>query len=367
MLEYPIPTETELSRYLAGDISPEDRERVDVWIAQSEENRAYVDALRDVWTRAGEQPFDERTDEVWQSLSGRLGLRDEAPSATEIPLRVVRHSPPQGLRQIAGVSRRSWIPILSLGFAAAAALVFVFRREMPTHDAPVVAPKYREYSTRNAQRAEVRLADGTRVVIAPASRLRVPEDYGVSSRSLTLEGEAYFDVVHNDAKPFTVRTPNTTTKDIGTAFVITDYAGDRTADVLVEQGEVAMLSPKDSTASTLQVLSRGDLARVTADGRVSRSRVTNLERRLAWVRGGLAFDNVPLSDAIRSIGRWYDMDIRLSTTSLRDVRLSATIGKEAPDDVLRLVALALDLKFERETQAGRASRVVTFYPKRPQQ
>jgi ferric-dicitrate binding protein FerR (iron transport regulator) len=178
-------------------------------------------------------------------------------------------------------------------------------------------------------------------------------------RSLRLEGEAYFDVIHKDAKPFIVRTANTTTRDLGTAFAVTDYPGDRDAQVIVAEGEVAVLSARDTNASTLQLLKRGDLASVTASGAITRTRVTNLDRRLAWLRGGLAFDDVPLGEALKQVARWYDLDIYLADSSLASRRLIATIGNEPADDVLRLVALTLGLRVER----AEGSRVVTFYPK----
>jgi ferric-dicitrate binding protein FerR (iron transport regulator) len=194
--------------------------------------------------------------------------------------------------------------------------------------------------------------------MAPATRLRVPDDFGIKTRSLLIEGEAYFDVVHDQSKPFSVRSPNTTTRDLGTAFAITDYPGETIAHVLVAEGQVAVLSPRDSTASTLQVLNPGELAAVSVTGTVSRTRVVNIKRRLAWVRGGLAFDDVLLGDAIHEIERWYDLDIHLANHSLESLRLTATIDDEPAEDVLGLVALALDLRFVRQ------GRTVTFYSKR---
>jgi transmembrane sensor len=364
-----FPSDHFLARYFAGDLSSTESARLEEWLQADATRRAQVEKLRELWSRAGDQPSDERTEQVWHSLSSKLGLGAPATSEPDRVLSLVQHRRPSPIRGIPAFSARQKAPWIAAGLVAAAAAVFFALNAGRSADKASSPEVVREYSTKLAQRADIRLLDGSRVALAPASRLLVPESYGSKTRAIQLEGEAYFDVVHNAAKPFTVRTRTTVARDIGTAFVVKDYTADIKADkkaditadiaasVLVAEGEVAVLSARDSTAATLQLLKRGDLARVTASGTVTLSRVANIERRLAWLRGGLAFDDVPLGDAVREIGRWYDLDIRLADSSLARRRLIATIGNEPADDVVRLVALTLGLHVERD------GRVVTFHPK----
>lgn len=337
----------DLARYLAGELPPSDIERLDEWLQADPARRQRLEKLRELWARAADQPSGERVDEVWAALSSKLAL--EKPGKPALAL----HNPRRRWHEQRG-SAPSILAAISIAAAASIALL-LYAPAAP--EAP--APTFKEYATKNAQRADIRLSDGSRVVLAPASRLLVPDAYNVKTRDLRLEGEAYFDIFHNDAKPFTVRTPNTTTRDLGTAFAVTDYPTDRQAQVIVAEGEVGVLSARDTNASTLQLLKRGDLARVTATGTITRSRVTNLDRRLAWLRGGLAFDDVPLGDALKQIARWYDLDIRVADSSLASRRLIATIGNEPAADVLRLVALTLGLRVEHVE----GSRLVTLHPK----
>ena len=86
----------------------------------------------------------------------------------------------------------------------------------------------------------VTLRDGTRLVLWPASRLRIPSDFGLRTRSVELQGEAYFAVVHDASHPFVVTAHGVVTRDVGTAFDIRAYADDPGVRVAVAEGEVAV-------------------------------------------------------------------------------------------------------------------------------
>ncbi len=331
--------------FYAGELPGHDEERIRAWMHASPERRARMEAIIGGWTRAAEQPFDDEVDALWNKFSSRAGLVSPRRSNPNLVLSVARH------RTSASRWRRAvWVPI-----AAAAALLLYVRLSADDRQTTSIAEVgVREYTTKNAQRAEIRLADGSRVVLAPASRLTIPEDFGTKVRTLNLDGEAYFDVVHDDTRPFRVLSRHSVTRDIGTAFSVTDYAGDSLARVVVALGEVAVrgVAPE----SREQRLVRGDVARVADSSVVDRASGVDVEHKLAWVRGdGLVFDDVPLQDAVRQIARWYDLDIRLGDTSLETRRLVARIGEGPAEGALQLVALTLNVRYRKQ------GKVVTLY------
>src|SRR5581483_3924436 len=121
-----------------------------------------------------------------------------------------------------GARRRAWAIAASVVFAMAGGLwmarhtgAWVGWRGAST---PVAPP--REYTTKRAQLAQVRLSDGTTVTLAAESRLIVPADYGRAHRTVTLDGEAYFEVVHNDSTPFVVHAGSGVVRDLGTTFAV---------------------------------------------------------------------------------------------------------------------------------------------------
>ncbi len=193
------------------------------------------------------------------------------------------------------------------------------------------------------------MQDGTQVTIAPKSRVRYAADYGRARRELYLDGEAYFQVTPDSQRPFRVHTAGSLTEDLGTAFVVRAYADQVATEVVVAEGRVA-LSRADTAAASRPpalVLEARDLGRLDASGVATRRRGVDVERQLAWTRGVLAFDGAPLGDVVRTLGRWYNVDIRLADSALAARRLTASFQNEPIDLVLHRIALTLGLRVER--------------------
>ena len=96
------------------------------------------------------------------------------------------------------------------------------------------------YATAAGEREAVTLVDGTRVTLAPTSRLQLPADYGQAGREMTLEGEALFEVMHNAAHPFRVRSGRVVTEDIGTRFAVRAWDNGAAVQVAVVEGRVGV-------------------------------------------------------------------------------------------------------------------------------
>src|SRR5438552_7002977 len=312
-----------LDRYLTGEASSTDVQAVREWLAQDSEHARLLDDLRLIRRVAAQRVPESSVDAAWA----------KAARALEVP------------RQ----PRRSRRP-LSVALAAAAVVVAliggrgVLRR----------TPQWREYATTAAQRMVVRLQDGTQVTIAPKSRVRYAADYGRARRELYLDGEAYFQVTPDSQRPFRVHTAGSLTEDLGTAFVVRAYADQVATEVVVAEGRVA-LSRADTAAASRPpalVLEARDLGRLDASGVATRRRGVDVERQLAWTRGVLAFDGTPLGDVVRTLGRWYNVEIRLADSALAARRLTASFQNEPIDLVLQRIALTLGLRVERSGGAA---------------
>jgi len=108
-------------------------------------------------------------------------------------------------------------------------------------------------------------------MLGPASTIAyaVAADHG--PRTVSLKGDAYFEVTHRPDRTFTVETSHGVARDLGTRFLVHAYPPDSAVDVVVAEGKVSLAAPRDTvaqprTADSL-VLSPGDLGRVTRTGR----------------------------------------------------------------------------------------------------
>jgi transmembrane sensor len=196
----------------------------------------------------------------------------------------------------------------------------------------------RTYETARGQRATLTLEDGTQVVLAPASHLRV------QGRDVSLDGEAFFTVTHDPKTPFVVHAGTVTATDLGTKFDVRAYPEDGLIRVVVEEGQVAFAT-RDGTPPI--ALARGDLAILPTGGAARFERGVDTSGLDAWTSGRLEFHDTPARDAVRALSRWYDIDLELGDSSLAAAPLTASFRDEPVDEVLHIVSVTLGARIRR--------------------
>jgi ferric-dicitrate binding protein FerR (iron transport regulator) len=333
-----------MDRYFSGEASPQEVDEL-----ARPESAKLVESVREIWDAAGlvSQTAAPDVDDAWRSVSRRLSERT---TPTIVPFR--RHSIPTRVR--------FW-PVLLTASAAAAIGAFVLESQLDRTSKISSPPSERVFATRRAQRADVYLSDGTRVLLNVDSRLRVPAtyDHAGASRDVTLEGEAQFNVVHDSLRPFRVHTQSGVVEDVGTVFTVTRYPEAPEMRVGVSSGAVRLWRTHDSTSAMAAGLKRGDLALIDSAGRVALRHNVDMENEAAWTTGRLVFDRVPLRDAIPRLARWFDADIRLADSKLAVVRYTGSFTNERVDHVLDLLAASLDARVSK-TQTANSLLPPTF-------
>jgi ferric-dicitrate binding protein FerR (iron transport regulator) len=221
--------------------------------------------------------------------------------------------------------------------------------------------RWHEYATRPGERQKVTLADGTQFILAPASRLRVPGDYWAGDRSVAVEGEVYFAVVHDPAHPFVVRAGNAVTTDVGTAFDVRSYPADPEVRLAVVEGAVAvapaasggsrcpdpMQQPAAPCAASAGAPAiAGDLAIVTPDRRVVIRHGGDVASATAWTTGTLVFRDAPLPEVVTELSRWYGVSIVLGDETLRLRHVTATIDQRSVTTVLDVLAPGVGARYD---------------------
>jgi transmembrane sensor len=257
-----------MDRYLAGECSAEEMAQVRRWLA------AHPDASRRLDTFLNEiggtrRPAPPNVSASWRAIRGRF--RTPESSGTVEPERRPR------LQSVSDAPRRvrldwRW----SVATAAACIAVIAGVSYVAARVQPAMSPPVRRSYVTAEQRADFRLPDGTRVRLAPRSRLRAATDFGTERRDVFLEGEAFFDVAPDEARPFTVFAGSASVRDLGTSFDVRAYPGDSAVTVLVQAGAVAL--------SGVGRLEEGDLGRISTAGETQVRRGIAVDSALAWLR-----------------------------------------------------------------------------------
>lgn len=176
-------------------------------------------------------------------------------------------------------------------------------------------------STGIGDQKTVILADGSRITLNTDTQLSV--QYGKAARIVTLKyGEAYFDVVHNSARPFIVRAGERKVIDLGTRFVVnrTGSASDPLIITVIEgRVAVAPADARDTLPSRLMahvhIVSAGHLFGFHPDT-LPTVRSVSVDEATAWLNGQLIFDGTPLIDAAEQFNRYNAMKIELVSPQL---------------------------------------------------
>lgn len=346
-----------LVRYIAGECTTFEAARIQRWIAAHPARWERFRELERVWRACREEPARRwNVESAWAML--RISRRSAVASHTgERAQRRVRAAPfmlsGQGQRE----RRRPRWTSLAAGLALAASGVLAWRALSDGAPAREEAVPLQEVATARGQRATITLADGTRMILGAASTVRYARDFGASARrDVYLDGQAYFEVVHDTLHPFSVHTARGVAEDLGTEFVVTAYSAMRDMQVVVASGEVALRHAGPSLADSgigqrraapRFTLGPGELGSIDGSGAITRSRVADASAYLDWTRGRLVFHGVALRDALPAIGRWYDVDITLGDSVLANRRLVAEFGDHSAAEVVRLIALAVDARYEQ--------------------
>jgi transmembrane sensor len=318
-----------VARSLAGADTPAERDALRRHLAAHPERAALVaaldGALRPLAAHA-EAPVD-----VEAALAKVMARRDSPDAAAE-PAEARPRLAHRPAAPSAATRRWHASPLLR----AAAVLVLLagagvlWRAAKGGPSAPAA-----RYATTVAERETVTLPDGSTVQLGPESRLAVAAGYGHGAREVELRGEAFFQVGHDAARPFAVRTSDAVIRDLGTAFTVRSPGADGSR-VAVTEGSVS-LSPASGGAG--QVLRAGDRGSVDA-GRVVVERGAATEDDVAWTRGRLVFHDAPIARVAEELRRWYGVTLVVDQ-SLAGRHLTAAFEGKTADDALRVVAAAL--------------------------
>jgi len=322
------------ARRWQGLTTAEEEGRLEVWLSGAPERRDLARLLHEAWRIAGSTVIEGDSSAFQARMRGAitaLRAREDRPRV---------FFPGSGSRRWPIVLAAMVVLAIGAGY-----LTWAARSRSEETLATTEAPA-REYRTRTGERLSFALSDGTRIVLAPASRLLVRRGPSDRAREVSLEGEAFFDVRHDANRPFVVRTTTTMTEDLGTVFVVREYPGDTIARVIVKEGRVALRAAADGPAGLRAELEAGQLGEIAHGTTLRHADRVDVDRFFAWAEGRLVFEDTPLRDALPQLARWYGLEFRLADSSLGDWPLTATFHSEPSRQVVQMLSASLGLRAE---------------------
>lgn len=230
---------------------------------------------------------------------------------------------------------------VTLFICVSTAIVYTRQEEPATVK---VAVQYLEKVNKRGIRSTFQLPDGTIVQMNANSKLRYPSTFDdQGKRDVELEGEAFFEVAHDESKPFTVHSNGLNTTALGTSFNVRSY-GNSPVSIALVTGKVKVST--GTVDKKQQVfLESGQGARLsTSDGTLST--FTFDQKELSWRDGTLYFYKASEQSVIEKLERWYDVSFILTNESPKKWGYNGEFKNKTLKEVLMSISYAMDFDYK---------------------
>ncbi len=304
-------------KYLSGEASISELKQLKALLKTDQSLRKQFVELQDIWNAAHPDEFD----------SQRAFLRFK---------QQISHQPKE--------TKKFIIPIW-FKYAAIAAVVlvsFLIGHVLVTSEQSEV--KYFSYETASGERKTVQLPDGTKVWLSGQTVLTYASDYNGINRCVKLNGEAFFDVMHNAHKPFEVYSGTHIVKVLGTRFKLEARSDESWVTTVLEEGKVEVTILEKQLKC---ILLPGQKSIYDKKLKELQKRVEpNIEQYTALTKGQLVFNDEPLHILAQRLEQWYGVSITVDA-AVKDLRFTGTFEKESIDDVLNILSMSKDINYTR--------------------
>ncbi|MBB6127202.1 FecR family protein [Mucilaginibacter lappiensis] len=214
---------------------------------------------------------------------------------------------------------------------------------------PTVAMLYNTLSTPRGGQYSLVLADGTKVWLNAASSIKYPVAFNGDERKVEITGEAYFEVVHNAAKPFRIVAGNQVIEDLGTQFNVNSYVDEPLTKVTLIAGSVKISGNKENI-----ILKPGQQSQFPSQPTSQGFRITDnadVAEAVAWKNGLFKFHKASLQTVMRQLSRWYNVNVNYEG-KIPDVEFSGEITRNVNmSEVLDILSyLKVHFKMKQNNQ-----------------
>jgi ferric-dicitrate binding protein FerR (iron transport regulator) len=231
-----------------------------------------------------------------------------------------------------------------------------------------IGNNYNEIVAKRGTKTKIILPDGSQVWLNSDSKLSYGARFNDTIREVSLEGEAYFDVIKDKKRPFVVMTNALNIRVLGTAFNIKSYAQDATIETTLIRGMIEVrknnepatkkivLTPNEKLVynKSEALLVRSNNEQNTIAKKLESLSITTLSKNIpdssrvetAWIYGRLVFDGDSFETLAEKMERWYNIKITIQNQSISNNRFSGVFEKENVEEAFKALQLITMFKYD---------------------
>lgn len=329
-----------LINYLLGECTVSEKDAVESWLAQSEENKVRYAEFSKVWDKSRQLVDNVELDEdvAWNRLQERMLQSAAKKPAFSFPRR------------------------MSLLAASVAILLGAFWMFNNMNDDPIIkngptvvqtdpvvdTPIIQTIASANAPKI-TSLADESIITLNKKSSLVTPQKFITDERRVALKGEAFFSVTPNKEKPFIIETQaNVEIRVVGTSFNVKSF--ENYTEVIVETGIVEL-----TKGNAVMRLVKNDKARIYSKDSIIKVEKKTDDLYKYYRSKTFDCDNTPLWKVVEVLNEAYDERIIIKDKSLRNLKLDTQFDQ----DELEVIMQVLEATFEFTVTKKRNTYYIT--------
>ena len=198
---------------------------------------------------------------------------------------------------------------------------------------------------------QLTLSDGSKVQLNSMSSIRFPVQFAQDCRLVELEGEAYFEV-SKTGQPFIVQTKGMKIEVLGTTFNISAYPNEEYQTTLVS-GSVKVQTENGSN----RILKPSEQACITPGSNQINVRNVDTAFYTSWIHGKINFKDQRLDDIMKTLARWYDMDVVYENEVTKELRFGCYVNRY--NEITPLVKLLEQTGRVTVTVEGKTIKIFT--------
>ncbi|MCD8044267.1 MAG: FecR family protein [Tannerellaceae bacterium] len=194
------------------------------------------------------------------------------------------------------------------------------------------------------QRAELTLADGTKVWLNAKSSLTFPERFSNDKRYVELNGEAYFDVARDETKKFIVQTDGYHINVLGTEFNVNAYHNTGRFETSLIRGSVEVASELTNE----KIILAPNTKVYASNNQLITANLLNLDEFL-WKKGIMSFDNEQVKDIFKKLELYYDVKISVTNNEILEHPYTGKFWtKDGIEHVLKVLQLRHSFEYRKD-------------------
>ncbi|HEV2482187.1 MAG TPA: FecR domain-containing protein [Puia sp.] len=336
------------ARYLANEATPEEVEELE-WAFQANPG---LRRMAEFLVEAHQSPPKGLSVELEQEMLERGLQQFKEPSPTSLP--VIKRIPISGALQPTSPRLRARLfPMVAAAsiLVLVAGLVLYLHTVKQSHTDPTIVA-----APRGAKKS-MQLSDGSKVWLNAGSRIVISNTFASGNREVSLEGEAFFDVKHDEQHPFIIHVGSLDVRVLGTTLNVRAYPGDSTVETTLINGKVEVEVPGNAASAIVLhpneklTISNSLISATRVPTSVAHTPMRFVRRPVepdrtdgtitetSWVSNKLVFRQETLAAMAVRLERWYDVTIVFDNQRFRNDTLSGTFPQEPLDDVMHALQI----------------------------